>query len=136
MRVDDGQRLVEEDRVDVVAHEAAAERDLLLLVCGKAARGLLRPTGEIDHFQNFAHAAVDFGLRDARLRSGKARLLVDRHRVVDDRELEDLRDVALLRRKVRDILAIEQDATLDGCNRPEMMLSSVVLPQPEGPSSA
>ena len=36
VRVDDGQRLVEHDHVDVGAHQAAAERDLLLAVGGQA----------------------------------------------------------------------------------------------------
>ena len=36
VRIDDRQRLVEQDRVDVGAHQPAAERDLLLLVGGQA----------------------------------------------------------------------------------------------------
>ena len=41
MRIDDGERLVEHDDVDVGAHQAAAERDLLLAVGGEA-RGAVR----------------------------------------------------------------------------------------------
>ena len=66
VRVDDGQRLVEEDRVDVVAHQPAAERDLLLLVGGKPPRPLGRHIGKAGHFQRLAHAAVDIGFRHAR----------------------------------------------------------------------
>ena len=36
-----------------------------------------------------------------------------------------------------DVAAVEQDPALGSARRrPEMMLSSVVLPQPDGPSSA
>ncbi len=41
VRIDDGQRLVEHDDVDVGADQAAAERDLLLAVGGQAGRAPL-----------------------------------------------------------------------------------------------
>jgi hypothetical protein len=60
----------------------------------------------------------------------------DRHGVIDHRKLEHLRDVAPPRRQRRDVSAVEQDFSARGSTMPDMRLSSVVLPQPLGPSSA
>ena len=137
VRVDDRQRLVEQDGVDVGAHQAAAERDLLLLVGGQPARPLARAVGQADHVEDLAHLAVDLGLRHAAVAQREGQIVVDGHGVVDHRELEHLGDVALLRRQLGDVAAVEQQLALrQGWSSPEMMLSSVVLPQPDGPSSA
>ena len=138
MRVDDGQRLVEQDRRDVGAHEAAAERDLLLGVGGEVARLA------VEHARSGRAGArsprrAPSTLAAARRGScsGKARFSRDGHGVVDDRELEHLGDVARLRRQ-RASRRGSSNSTRPrlGTTRPEMMLRSVVLPQPEGPSSA
>ncbi len=68
----------------------------------------LAHAGEIDHFQRLAHLAVDVGLRHAAVAQREGQIVVDRHGVVDDRELEHLRDVALLRRQIGHVLAVEQ----------------------------
>ena len=111
MRIDDRERLVEQHRRDVLAHQAAAERDLLLGVGGEAG-GALRSAGRS------ARASRRSGRRAGamrsgatpRLRSGKAEVLGHGHRVVDDRELEHLGDVALLRRARGDVDAVELHA--------------------------
>ena len=75
VRVDDRQRLVEQDRVDVGAHQPAAERDLLLLVGGQAASPCV-PASRRDR----SSRAISRTLRSTsasgtpRLRSGNARL--------------------------------------------------------------
>ena len=75
MRIDDGQRLVEQDGVDVGAHQPAAERDLLLLVGGQPARLALGPVGEVDHLERSrATLRSTSASGTPRLRSGKARL--------------------------------------------------------------
>src|SRR3546814_11168278 len=63
VRVDDGQRLVEQDGVDVVAHQAAAERDLLLLVGGEAARLPPGLAGKPQHVESLGAPLPDPALR-------------------------------------------------------------------------
>jgi hypothetical protein len=48
------------------------------------------------------------------LTQGEGEIVEHGHRVVDDRELKNLRDIALFRRKLRDIAAVEQDAPVRG----------------------
>ncbi len=74
----------------------------------------VRPVGEADHLEHLAHPAVDIGLRHAAVAQREGQIVVDGHRVVDDRELEHLRDVALLRRQVGHVLAVEQQLAVRG----------------------
>jgi hypothetical protein len=112
VRVDDRQRLVEQDRVDVRTHQAAPEGNLLLLVRRQSPGALARPFREIDELKRLANLAVDLGRRHAAVAQREGQIVVDRHRVVDDGELEHLGDVALLRRQVGDIRSVEQQAPL------------------------
>ena len=61
---------------------------------------------------DLAHAPVDLGRGDAAIAQREGEIVVDGHRVVDDRELEHLRDVALLGRGVGDVALVEEDAAL------------------------
>ena len=65
---------------------------------------------ELEHLGDLAHPPVDLGLGDAAIAQREGEIVVDRHRVVDDRELEHLGDIALLRRRLGHIGAVEQDA--------------------------
>ena len=58
VRVDHRQRLVEHDDVDVGAHQAAAQGNLLLAVGGEARCALVEGLGEIEH-------GGDLGAREA-----------------------------------------------------------------------
>ena len=137
LRVNDGERLVEQDGADIGAHEAAAERDLLLLIRREAACAAIGQRGEADDFEHLVHALADLGGFHAAIAERESEVLAHRHRVIDDGELEHLRDVALFGRQAGDVLAIHQHAAFARrLTRPEMMLSSEVLPQPDGPSSA
>ena len=86
---------------------------------------------------DLAHAPVDLGLGDAAVAQREGEIVVDRHGVVDDRELEHLRDVALLP-GVASVTSRPSNRMRPsvGRSRPEIRLRSVVLPQPDGPSSA
>ena len=55
---------------------------------------------------------VDLGLGNAAVAQREGEIVVDRHRVVDDRELEHLRDVALLGRRIGHVAAVEEDRAL------------------------
>ncbi len=103
VRVDDGQRLIEQHRTHVFAHQAAAERDLLFGIGRQASGALVQLAGEFQHLGDLADALLDLVTRHTPVLQRKGQVLRHRHRVVDDRELEHLRDVALLRRLLRDI---------------------------------
>ena len=113
-------------------------RDLLLAVGGEAGGAAARASASSSSIVgDRADAGVDGGRGDAAVAQREGEVVVDGHRVVDDRELEDLGDVALGRRQAGDVAVVEEHAALGRARSgPEMMLSSVDLPQPEGPSSA
>ena len=58
---------------------------------------LLERRLELEHRGDLAHARIDLGLGNAAVAQREGEIVVDRHGVVDDRELEHLRDVALFR---------------------------------------
>ena len=64
--IDDGQRFVEQDRGDVRAHEAAAERNLLLGVRRQAARARGRDRARSSRSAISRDALVDFGALERR----------------------------------------------------------------------
>ena len=110
VRVDHRQRLVEQHRRDVLAHQAAAERDLLLGVGGEAGGALVELAAQLEHLGDLADALRDPLRRDAAVAQREGQVLGHGHRVVDDRELEHLGDVALLRRSRGDVDAVELHA--------------------------
>ena len=114
VRVDHRQRLVEQHRAHVLAHEASAERDLLLLVGAQARRALVELARQLQHLGDDADAGADALGRDAAVAQGERQVLGHRHGVVDHRELEHLRDVALLRRGVRHVGAVEAHRAVRG----------------------
>ena len=139
--VDHRQRLVEENCIYVRPHEAAPKRDLLLQVGGKAACLLLRASQSTfsQHAENFLNALVNLILpRNAPVAQRKCEVVVDGHRVT--RRLGNWNTWAMLRSSVEqlgDVFSVEGGCALRrGRTSPEMMFSSVVLPQPEGPRSA
>ena len=107
--IDHRQRLVEQDRGDVGADQAAAERNLLLGVRREPRRLAVEIGREVEQPRDVGDALVDLRLRHAAVFQRKCQILPDRHGVVDHRKLEHLGDVALLCRQRRDIDAVEQD---------------------------
>ncbi len=110
VRVDDRQRLVEEDRVHVLPHHATAERDLLLGVGGEARGAPVEHRLHADHAGDGLHPLPH--LRDGRaaVAEWEGEVLAYRHRVVDDRELEHLCDVALGRGRLGHIAVAKEHA--------------------------
>jgi len=72
---------------------------------------------EFEHGRDFADALIDLTLADAPVAQGEGEIVVDRHGVVDDRKLEHLRDVARFRRRVGDVVAIEEDVAFGRCEQ-------------------
>jgi hypothetical protein len=67
---------------------------------------------EIEHRADLAHALVDFRSRHAAIAQRKGEIVVDCHGVVDDRELEHLRDIPLFRACFRHVLGVEPDLSV------------------------
>ena len=137
MRVDDRQRLVEQDGA---TSERTRPRPSEIFCFGSAVSPLaLRCRSASDRASRRSRAtrAAISAAGDAAVAQRERQIVGDRHGVVDDRELEHLGDVALLR-STASVTSLPSNSTCpcDGVTRPEMMLSSVVLPQPDGPSSA
>ena len=114
LRVDDGQRFVEEQRVDVLAHHPAAEGDLLLRIRRQPAGLAVQRRLHADHRGDARHPLGDIGGIGAAVAQRKGQVLAHRHGVVDHRELEHLRDVAGRGRGVGHVDIVEQDPPLAG----------------------
>ena len=108
LRVNHGQRLVEKDRVHVLPDHAAAEADLLLGVRRQAARPAVQRILHPDHAGDGLHPRGDLGGGKVPVLQRKGEVLADGHGVVDDGELEHLRDVAPGRGQVRHVAVPEQ----------------------------
>jgi hypothetical protein len=112
VRIDDGQRLVEQDGRHVLAHQPTSQRDLLLGVGGQSAGAAVQRRRQVQHFGYFAHALLDLRGGHAPVAQREGEVLAHRHRVVDHRELEHLGDVPGLRRGVGHVVAVEPDGAL------------------------
>ena len=112
VRVDHRQRLVEHDDIDVVAHEATAHGDLLLVVRRQVRGTDVEHAFDLKHRGDLGDALGDLGFSHAAIAQGKGKVLAHRHRVVDDRELKYLCDVALIGRQIGDVAVIEENAAL------------------------
>ena len=110
MRVDHRQRFVEHDDVHVVPDEAPAHGDLLLVVGAEVGRADRQHVGHLEHFGDLGHACVDPGRVDAAVLERERQVFADRHGVVDHRELEHLRDVAVCRFEAGHVLVVKEDA--------------------------
>ena len=71
--IDHGERLIEQDRGDVGANEAAAERNLLLGIRREPRRLAPEIGREVEQARNVGDALVDLGFGTPRFFSGNAR---------------------------------------------------------------
>ncbi|MNE15670.1 hypothetical protein D3C80_1085890 [compost metagenome] len=118
VRVDHRQRLVEEDRRHVIAHQAAAHGDFLLFIGTEVAGLLLQRRTEFEHLGDLLHLATHPGLVHALVTQGESQVVEHRHGVVHHRKLKNLSDIACLWRQLIDHLAIEQHLALGGTEQP------------------
>src|SRR5262247_2944990 len=128
VRVDDRERLVEHDDIDIGAHQSAAERNFLLAVGGQP-RGALVEHALRSSISAIAATFCSISARGRRrLRKGKARFS---HTVMVSYTTGNWNTWAIWRRSVgRSVRSMPSNRTLPSVGRtnPEMMLSSVVLP--------
>ena len=94
--IDHSQRLVEQHRGNIGAHQPAAKRYLLLGVRRQPRRLAVEIGRKVKQSRDLCNPRVDLALGHAAIFQRKCQVLPDRHGVVDHRELEYLRDVALL----------------------------------------
>jgi len=118
VRIDHGERLVKQHGRDVGAHQAAPQRDLLLLVGRQARRAHVELVAHLQHLGDNSDTLADPLLGHLAVLERERQVLGHGHGVVDHRELEDLRDVAVLRRGARDIAPIEQHLAVRGHEQP------------------
>ena len=100
VRIDHREGLVEHDDVHVRAHQATAERYLLLSVGGEAGGALVECLGQLQHVGDLGNARLDLAFGNTPVPEREGEVVEHRHGVIDDRELEHLRDVAFLGRTV------------------------------------
>ena len=118
MRVDHGQRFVEQDRVDILAHHAAAKADLLLGIRRQPARFAVQRRLHPDGRGNRRHAGLDVGRIHTAVTQRKSQVFAHGHRVVDHRKLKHLRDVALCGFGVGHVAVAKQHPPLTGPEQP------------------
>ncbi|MNY30120.1 hypothetical protein D3C86_1642080 [compost metagenome] len=97
LRVNHGQGFVEQNGRHVAAHQPTAQRYLLLGVRRETAGAAVQHVRHLQHFGNAAYPLADALGRHAPVAQRKGQVVGHRHRVVDHRKLEHLRDVARLR---------------------------------------
>ena len=112
MRVDDRQRLVEENGGHILAHQSPAQRNLLLGVGGQAAGAFAQVGGQIQDVGDLVDARPDLALLHLAVAQREGQIVEDRHGVIEHRKLKDLRDVALLRRQGCHVPSVEEHAAL------------------------
>ena len=95
VRINHRQWFIEQDGVDVIAHQTATQRDFLLLIGGQAFGPSLGLGGQIQRVEHVADAFVDLCFIDTSVHQRKSQILLNRHGVVDNRKLKHLGDVAL-----------------------------------------
>ena len=141
LRVEIAQRFVHQDD-RAVRHDAARERDALLLAARQLRRAAFGERAEADQRQHSVTRACDRCLsRPSRARSGQATFW---NTVICGQIAYDWNTMTTLRRSTgtqmpRPVLiddaAVDRDAAAFGCSSPAMQRSVVVLPQPLAPSS-
>ncbi len=112
MRVNHRQRFVKQNGRNIITHQTTPQRDRLFFIRAKAACLLLELACQIQHPGNFTHTGINALFINATVAQGEGQVVIDRHGVIDHRELENLCDVAFFRGKVCNILAIKQDLTV------------------------
>ena len=132
LEVQRAERLVEQQGARIV-HESPRERDPLLLTTGEL-RGL--PLGEVteaDDVEQVGDPGLDLCLRDLLGLEPEGDVVPDRHVGKQGVRLEDRVDVALVRRDLRDVVALEADLTLRRLLEPGDHAQRGGLPAPGRP---
>ena len=95
------QRLVEQKHLRI-AHDAAAERDALLLAARQLLRLALQQVVQAEHARGAVDRGLDLGFRGLLVAQAEGEIVVDAHVLVERVVLEHHGDVAVARRQVVD----------------------------------
>ena len=109
LEVERAERLVEQQHARTV-DERTRERHALPLSAGKLRRLAVVQTREPHEFEHLAGTPPPLGLRDLADHQGVLDVLADAHVREQRVVLEDGRDVAGVRRRARDVVAVDLDA--------------------------
>ena len=130
------ERLVEQKHAGV-AHQRAADRDALALAAGQLGRPAVEQVGDLQHLGSRASTRRSISARGMpRNLQAERHVAAHGHARIERVGLEHHGDAAILRLVPGDVAAADPDLARHRCRvRPAMALSSVDLPQPDGPSS-
>ena len=98
--IDHRQRLVEHHDVHIVAHQPAPHRDFLLVVGAETGGAGVQHRLDFQHRRDLVHSGRDPRGFHTPILQWKRKVLPYGHRVVDHRELEHLRNIALVGRVI------------------------------------
>ena len=112
MRIDHRQRLIEQHRRHIGAHQATAQGYFLFFICRQVGGKLVQLAAHFQHLGNLAHPFFDLLFGHLPIAQGKGQVFRHRHGVVNHRKLKHLGNVAGLRRGARDIDPIKTHAAL------------------------
>ncbi len=128
------ERFVEQQHARL-QHDHARDGDALLLAAGELARIALLEASERDAGERRRHATLDLVPRDAPHPEAVADIAGDGEVRKERIALEDDADRPPVHRHRQRVRAVDQDAATVRPDEAAIQRRSVVLPQPEGPSS-
>ncbi len=128
------ERLVEEEEFGL-ADQGPAQGNALPLSAGELPRAAVEQVVDAQHGGGGGDAALDFGLGGPPQRQAEGQVAEDRQVRIQRAVLEDHGDVALAGRQAVQHPPAQDDAAAAGGSRPAIIRSTVVLPQPEGPTN-
>ena len=131
LRIERAERLVHEDE-NGLAHQRARDADALLHAAGQLMRIVLGESGKPDQLDEVARELAALAGADA---VDLERELDVAHHGAPGQQAEILEHHAGVLARRRHRRSVDGDAALVGAMRPAVSRSSVVLPQPLGPSS-
>ena len=108
-RIEVGERLVEQERLRL-AHDRAAERDALALAARQLRRPAIEQAVDSQHPRHLSHAFVDARRLDMSHLQTECEVLANGLVRIERVALEHHRQIALLRRHARHVVAVDQDA--------------------------
>jgi hypothetical protein len=112
LRVEVGKRFVEQERLGLADDGAAADGHALALAAGEGLGLALEIIDDAQDFRRLHDALVDFRLGILAQLQAEGHVVVHAHVRIERVVLEDHRDVAVLRRDVVDLLAVDEDGAL------------------------
>ena len=118
-----------------MAHDGAAERHALALAAGELARLALEEFADAEDVGRLLDALADLGPGEFAHLEAEGHVVVHAHVRVERVVLEHHGDVAVHGRQVVDHLAVDEMSPELIASSPAIILSVVVLPQPDGPTN-